>query len=85
MIYIVSKVGIYIQGIAGCFTDPEKAKEEARELARTCRDSYHDYVVEEIPLDCSLRAGFCGWSGHEFKELNEIARFSKDKLNGELT
>lgn len=80
IVYIVLKVGVYIQDIAGCFTDPEKAKEEASLLASTCIDSRHKYAVAELPLNQPLASGICEWFGHDFKQLKEIAHYRKSQF-----
>ena len=47
--YIVTQDGVYqAHSIYGPFTDLEAACEKARDLAKTDRDNYHEYVVGTI-------------------------------------
>lgn len=44
-VYVVTKQGVYLQGIVGIYTDEELAKEAALSAAADDCDSYHTYYV----------------------------------------
>lgn len=76
MIYLIIKTGVYRHDIAGCFLDPEKAKEEARRLADTCADAWHEYCVQPIPVERVLDHTMDS-TGHSFHEPDELASYRK--------
>ena len=51
-VYVVTREGIYIQGIVGIFTTKEKAEEAMRAAAKREPDEYHsfDYDIFEIDV-----------------------------------
>ena len=77
MVYLIIKAGVYRHDIAGCFSDPERAKEEAKNLADTCVDSHHKYCVQPMLMEKILDRKM-DWSGHIFDEPEEIASYSKE-------
>ena len=76
MVYLIIKTGVYRHDIAGCFSDPEVAKKEAKKLADTCVDSHHTYCVQPIPTEKVLDSEM-GWTGHNFNEPEEMASYKK--------
>lgn len=83
MIYLIIKTGVYRHDIAGAFLDPEDAKLHAKALADTCVDSYHDYVVQPIPINELIKSSSENknhwYIGHSFDEPEELIKFNKGK------
>lgn len=55
-VFVVIKVGVYMQGIGGVFSDDEKAIDAAVKLANDEPDGYHRFKVIPARLDdvCAL-------------------------------
>lgn len=54
-IFVVYKVGVYIQNCAGIYSTEEKAREEAKRLLLGEGDAHHDfevvrYILDEMPV-----------------------------------
>ena len=50
-IYVVTKEGVYTQGIMGIYNDFSDAKKRADSLAADDSDDYHQYLVARYELD----------------------------------
>lgn len=53
MVYVVTMVGVYDHGCGGVFTTREAAEGHARAMADDS-DGYHDFRIDEVPLDVPI-------------------------------
>ena len=78
-VYLVIREGVYKHYVLGAYTEETAAVSRAKELAKTCIDGYHKYIVYLVPVDVSLDLElYQGWEPVEEMVLHQ---FSKNKVS----